>query len=309
MTIHQPYQPEQPDSVTTSSICSAESGASPSASSGQGCEPQPSVRSNPSAAKSSPGTGPAFPFTTTSERSMPLSMSGQLTLFAEDTLASPSAQRASSKVKKTRAISGRKCTESFGRHAPAGSLPRMFADMLALVSTPLPHNWKMTVSPSGRLLFQRALSAPRIAETGSGFWPTIRASEGEKPEGFEAGQRRWEERRTCQLSTAVRLWPTASARDWKDTPGMARTRPDGKSRTDQLARAVYAEMWPTPKAMDADRCSLWVQQRYNAQTGRKNLKSAVGDSLLQSGAQPTGQLNPMWVEGLMGFPAGWTDLT
>ena len=36
-------------------------------------------------------------------------------------------------------------------------------------------------------------------------------------------------------------WPTASARDWKDTPGMSKTRPDrnGLGRIDQLARAVY----------------------------------------------------------------------
>jgi hypothetical protein len=38
-------------------------------------------------------------------------------------------------------------------------------------------------------------------------------------------------------------WPTASARDWKDSPGMATTaiNPDGsdRNRTDQLARAVY----------------------------------------------------------------------
>jgi hypothetical protein len=41
-----------------------------------------------------------------------------------------------------------------------------------------------------------------------------------------------------------RMWPTASARDWKDSPGMSKTgiNPDGSTRTreDQLARAVYA---------------------------------------------------------------------
>ena len=67
------------------------------------------------------------------------------------------------------------------------------------------------------------------------------------------------------------LLPTPNARDWKDTPGMSLTgiNPDGsqRNRTDQLARAVYAE-------------------------------------------QPTsnGSLNPTWVEWLMGWPLGWTDL-
>lgn len=49
------------------------------------------------------------------------------------------------------------------------------------------------------------------------------------------------------------MWPTAAARDWKDTPGMATTgtNPDGstRTRTDQLARAVYH--WPTPTTGDA----------------------------------------------------------
>tara|TARA_R110002153_G_scaffold77857_2_gene199621 strand:- start:609 stop:1028 length:420 start_codon:yes stop_codon:yes gene_type:complete len=75
------------------------------------------------------------------------------------------------------------------------------------------------------------------------------------------------------LGTAARMWPTASARDWKDTPGMARTKtnPDGseRQRTDQLARAVYSEQ-----------------------------DSHKGD----------GSLNPTWVEWLMGFPSEWTDL-
>ena len=44
------------------------------------------------------------------------------------------------------------------------------------------------------------------------------------------------------------LWVTASARDWKDTPGMATTRGDGRSRVDQLPRQVAAALWATPVA-------------------------------------------------------------
>ena len=67
-------------------------------------------------------------------------------------------------------------------------------------------------------------------------------------------------------------WPTPSARDWKDTPGMASkaVNKDGstRNRTDQLARAIY-------------------------NSGQR---------------QSAGQLNPTWVEWLMGLPLGWTDL-
>jgi len=50
------------------------------------------------------------------------------------------------------------------------------------------------------------------------------------------------------LTDALRLWPTATSRDWKDSPGMAidATNPDGSIRTrdDQLARAAF--LWQTP---------------------------------------------------------------
>jgi hypothetical protein len=73
------------------------------------------------------------------------------------------------------------------------------------------------------------------------------------------------------LTHHVRLYPTPSARDWKDSPGMAKTatNPNGseRKRNDQLARAVYA----TENPLD-------------------------------------GQLNPDWVEWLMGVPTGWTEL-
>ena len=73
------------------------------------------------------------------------------------------------------------------------------------------------------------------------------------------------------LTHHVRLYPTPSSRDWKDTPGMKKTatNPDGseRKRSDQLARAVYVTENPT-----------------------------------------SGRLNPDWVEWLMGVPTGWTGL-
>lgn len=91
------------------------------------------------------------------------------------------------------------------------------------------------------------------------------------------------------LTGALRQWPTASSRDWRDPPGMALTgvNPDGtmRKRTDQLARAVYARQRPTPSAPGGD----------NHQAG----------SVQEVGK---GQLNPDWVEWLMGWPIGWTSL-
>ena len=96
-------------------------------------------------------------------------------------------------------------------------------------------------------------------------------------------------------------WPTASARDWKDSPGMARTgtNPDGtgRSREDQLARAVFAKQWPTP------RCFMYKDALTDR--GKSNLGEVVNET---EGATKTGQLNPTWVEWLMGWPIGWTSM-
>jgi hypothetical protein len=55
--------------------------------------------------------------------------------------------------------------------------------------------------------------------------------------------------------SSMENWPTAAARDWKDSPGpwmYDAVNPDGteRNRTDQLARAVYHQQWPTPTARD-----------------------------------------------------------
>ncbi len=45
-------------------------------------------------------------------------------------------------------------------------------------------------------------------------------------------------------------WVTASARDWKDTPGMSTEREGGRNRLDQLPRQAQLVGWNTPRATD-----------------------------------------------------------
>jgi hypothetical protein len=63
----------------------------------------------------------------------------------------------------------------------------------------------------------------------------------------------------------------------------------------RTAVAIY----PTPTAQDAKNSTLPVSQ-----TDR----DSIPGHLLRSGEQPGGQLNPDWVEWLMGWPIGWTSL-
>ena len=65
--------------------------------------------------------------------------------------------------------------------------------------------------------------------------------------------------------------------------------------THRLEEAVYLDhmqMWPTPAARD------WKSGRGRQENGHTpQLPEVMG-----------GQLNPLFVEWLMGYPEGWTDL-
>ncbi len=93
------------------------------------------------------------------------------------------------------------------------------------------------------------------------------------------------------LGKAAIMWPTPKSSP--SGPDYART--DRKdSGGDDLATA--AARFPTPQARD-----------WKGQSQRGSYSEGAKDCLpnaLQSG----GQLNPTWVEWLMGFPLGWTDL-
>jgi hypothetical protein len=66
-----------------------------------------------------------------------------------------------------------------------------------------------------------------------------------------------------------------------------------------LASAV--KIWPTPNASDhiqRKTSKSWAEQgRVNYVLSNPEITGVTG-----------GQLNPMWVEWLMGWPLGWTDL-
>jgi hypothetical protein len=63
------------------------------------------------------------------------------------------------------------------------------------------------------------------------------------------------------------------------------------------------KMWPTPQASDN-------RDRGNMSNPSVQRRVAIGKqiSLSQSVHPTSGQLNPTWVEWLMGWPLGWTDL-
>lgn len=94
--------------------------------------------------------------------------------------------------------------------------------------------------------------------------------------------------------------PTPVARDDGKTPEAhlaMKARMKGGPRKKITSLNVWVKMWPTPKATDFK----------GAHSPGKN--GSKGQYLCGAvGTKAGGQLSPMWVEWLMGYPAGWTEL-
>ena len=88
------------------------------------------------------------------------------------------------------------------------------------------------------------------------------------------------------------LWSTPLAND-NITASMEAGLKEAKSGRNNLVAQVAKTMWPTPTAHNAKEGAY--PSEYNRNTPTLS-------------AQAGGALNPMWVEWLMGFPLGHTDL-
>ena len=88
-------------------------------------------------------------------------------------------------------------------------------------------------------------------------------------------------------------WPTPRAQS-STGPSKTASRQGGED-------LQAAAMWGTPKATDCKGSGPFGSRSQQHDQQRKNLKGMV----MESGA---GQLNPDWVETLMGYPPGWTEL-
>jgi len=144
---------------------------------------------------------------------------------------------------------------------------------------------------------------PRIGGRGCGFWPTPCSTDAER--GGRGDLLAWMRGYENLHHPPRGMWPTPQAHD--TAPGDASrigrhgTKHGDRNLNDYVAAAggpSTRQTYPTPRASDGppENCHgrTWS-------TTDKNLHTVV--------AKPEGgQLNPEWVEWLMGVPMGWTNL-
>ncbi len=188
--------------------------------------------------------------------------------------------------------SGAKWHESSVRYDLATSSWRthlcLWDEALPWSSATLP-NWGMT---RGGFVYQHPTAERPISGTDSGLWPTptVAGNYNRPYPGKQSG---------FGLATAVNLWPTPTAS--LGTKG-GRITPRKGREGGTLIEAVASRTWPTPVASMAKGSSpASLTRKSGADRSNDRLDHAVM-------ASDGGQLNPTWVEWLMGWPIGWTDL-
>ena len=174
-------------------------------------------------------------------------------------------------------ISGQKYLPLLKQNDPLGAFSKTFLATSLWVSTKCYLIWRGKTTPQGRLLFQLAPLTHPTEET-----------------EFGLSQKMWRTPDTGQGGTSGLLKEGKTHRE------------NGQPIQVRLVDQVNnPKLWPTPTASDnRDRgCMEDPSIKRRIKIGKQiGLTTAVKET------RSSGSLNPQWVEWLMGYPEGWTDL-
>jgi len=221
------------------------------------------------------------------------------------------------------ADSGLKCSEWFARWDPdtcswKTSQACLFGGWIGYSGT-----WPRAGTMRTGIAYRRPQLAPLTSVTGCSLWPTATAADA-------SGHAQVAEHKTpgqtggTTLAGAVRRWPTPTS-SMMTLGDMEQARFSGMD----ARRPTYAEAnrFPTPTAFDAIPATgprnldgkrhgggnkpglrhLALLPTPNAQDWKSGKTVSDYGNSRPLRERVNGQLNPTWVEWLMGFPLGWTE--
>jgi hypothetical protein len=190
------------------------------------------------------------------------------------------------------ADSGRTWLGSFAKYSQSASMWKTAQCSLLADSDEFSETWPRWGSMRNGASYLRPTPALPICASESGLWPTPTVcGNHNKPRASPSAG--W------GLSSAVKLWPTPTAT--LATKG-GRITPRKGREGGTLIEAVSARRWPTPTASASKGSSPGALTR---KSGASRANDRIDHAVMASDG---GQLNPDWVEWLMGWPIGWTEL-
>lgn len=186
----------------------------------------------------------------------------------------------------TPAMGGPQPSEAFAKYDPDSACWRTFqVSFLNHTLAPYSENFPKRGIVIHGIAYRRRKSARTTSGKDSGLWPTPRAKESGEYQ-YSQGDH---SKPVLTLLGKVRANPARTA---------------GTNSTmnylgSMAVQTVKRNMCPTPTVDDADNSTL-----PRSQIKRDSVVGAV----MREGSVNGGQLNPNWVEWLMGYPIGWTAL-
>jgi len=260
--------------------------------------------------------------------------------------ASLSVSQVEKKVKKIRDTSGQSILDLSENSGPIGLLEKTLLGILNSVSTPYLRTWRVKVTPQGRLVFQLRASVRTTKGKESGLLLTPNAMDSLPPRSEEALKKQYQNNRKGRTTHSTlreqvvypspqKMWRTPdNMKGGSNLPGIQKAldeghlkRPSGQPMQIRLQDQVKEKrLWPTPTTDSAtNRTKKYKQggtpltvavQRWPTPTANEDAAGRPGGKMQKMlGNHPEvrkplggGTLNPTWVEWLMGYPKGWTDL-
>lgn len=200
--------------------------------------------------------------------------------------------------------SGQKCLESYKNSSPLGLLVKTCLESSMWHSTKCLLTWREKVTKSNVSLFRLAVSTPLIKEKDALLWPT--PSTGAALCGGTGNFKTLQKMAEKGLITEEERKSFSQGNGGNTNPELMEWLMGYEKR--------FTELIPTPTATDykggiTDR--VWMPNSQTVHVERERESKYRG--LLRELAENTprgkiGYLNPDWIEWLMGYPIGLTDL-
>lgn len=232
--------------------------------------------------------------------------------------ASRTAAPGSDLERKMTGTSGRKCLEQFEKFNRAGLCARTFAALLigteGWYSTKCRLIWKLRATKCSRFYFQLVPSILLIDGIGFGLLPTVTKVQQDHPERVEAlkatgaktmQRRNCGENRPNSILDAVNFYgmlPTpikSEAIERRNMKTVVRIVETGSNQATLTTMAKYGNLLPTPAKLDG---------KTGYMGANRDGKQINVETFIRNKTGSTSQLNPRFVEEMMGFPEGWTEL-